>query len=88
MRVTRSILLVVGVLTALAVFFSAPVKAAQELVPLITPPAGGGAYIIGAGLISVSNKYIQDTKLVHEAATGTMDIVRRMQARGKRRKRT
>jgi TRAP transporter TAXI family solute receptor len=68
------------VLVAMTVIFSPPAKAA-ELIPLVTPPAGGGAYIIGAGLITVSNKYIQDTKLVHEAATGTMDIVRRMQAR-------
>jgi uncharacterized protein len=80
MRVTRS-MVVVGVFFALVVLFSSPVQAAQELVPMVTPPAGGGAYIIGAGLIGVSNKYIQDTKLVHEAATGTMDIVRRMQAR-------
>ncbi len=57
-----------------------PAKAA-ELVPFITPPAGGGAYIIGAGVITVTNKYIPDVKLVHEAATGTMDIARRMQAR-------
>jgi uncharacterized protein len=81
MRLTRSILIVVGMFLALTAFSSTPAKAAQELVPLITPPAGGGAYIIGAGLIGVSNKYIQDFKLVHEAATGTMDIVRRMQAR-------
>ena len=81
MKLTRSILVVAGMFAALTVLLSAPAKSAQELVPMVTPPAGGGAYIIGAGLISVSNKYIQDTKLVHEAATGTMDIVRRMQAR-------
>jgi TRAP transporter TAXI family solute receptor len=81
MKLTRSILVIVGMFAALTVFLSPPAKGAQELVPMVTPPAGGGAYIIGAGLISVSNKYIQDTKLVHEAATGTMDIVRRMQAR-------
>jgi TRAP transporter TAXI family solute receptor len=81
MRMTRSILVVAGMLVALTIFLSAPAQAAQELVPMVTPPAGGGAYIIGAGLISVSNKYTQDTKFVHEAATGTMDIVRRMQAR-------
>jgi uncharacterized protein len=81
MKLKRSILVFVGMFAALTIFLSAPAKGAQELVPMVTPPAGGGAYIIGAGLISVSNKYIQDTKLVHEAATGTMDIVRRMQAR-------
>ena len=70
----------VGILVALTVILVPQAKAA-ELVPFITPPAGGGAYIIGAGVITVTNKYITDVKLVHEAATGTMDIVRRMQAR-------
>lgn len=80
MKRTGFICTLFGILVGMTVIFSPPAKAA-ELMPLITPPAGGGAYIIGAGLISVSNKYIQNTKLVHEAATGTMDIVRRMQQR-------
>ena len=54
-----------------------PVQA-QELISFITPPAGGGAYITGAGVVTVTNKYLTDVKLVHEAASGTMDIVRRM----------
>jgi len=80
MKQTRFNGWLLGILVGALFIFSSPAKAA-ELVPMITPPAGGGAYIVGAGLITVSNKYIQDTKLVHEAATGTMDIVRRMQAR-------
>ena len=56
-----------------------PVRAAQTLVSFITPPAGGGAYILGAGIVSVTNKYIgPDVKFVHEASTGTMEIVRRL----------
>ena len=81
MKLTRSLIFVASVITALTVFLSGPATAAQELIPMVTPPAGGGAYIIGAGLITVTNKYITDSKMVHEAATGTMDIVRRMQAR-------
>ncbi|HUL29933.1 MAG TPA: hypothetical protein VLZ03_05710, partial [Thermodesulfobacteriota bacterium] len=50
---------------------------AAELIPFYTPPAGGGAYILGAGMVSVTNKYLTGTTLVHEATTGTMDIVRR-----------
>ena len=80
MKEKKSVFGVLGVFLAATMLFSLPALAA-DLLPMVTPPAGGGAYIIGAGLISVSNKYIQDTKLVHEAATGTMDIVRRMQAR-------
>jgi len=56
-----------------------PVFAAQSLVSFITPPAGGGAYILGAGIVNVTNKYIgQDVKFVHEASTGTMEILRRL----------
>jgi TRAP transporter TAXI family solute receptor len=77
-KLIGSILIVAGICAATVTL--SPARAA-ELIPFITPPAGGGAYIIGAGVISVTNKYISDVKLVHEAATGTMDIVRRMQAR-------
>ena len=80
MTLKRFALIAIVICFAATLFTAVPVKAA-ELVPLITPPPGGGAYVIGAGIISVSNKYTQDPKLVHEAATGTMDIVRRMQAR-------
>ena len=52
--------------------------AASELVPLYTPPVGGTAYVLGAGVVSVTNKYISNANLVHEATTGTMDMVRRM----------
>jgi TRAP transporter TAXI family solute receptor len=79
-KLMRYFLIVVGICAAMSTFLYSPARAA-DLIPFITPPAGGGAYIIGAGVISVTNKYITDVKLVHEAATGTMDIVRRMQAR-------
>ena len=60
---------------------STSASAAPELIPFYTPSAGGGAYILGAGIITVTNKYLPEIKLVQEATTGTMDIVRRMQAR-------
>ncbi len=55
--------------------------AATELIPFFTPPAGGGAYVLGAGMVSVTNKYTTGFTLVHESTTGTMDIVRRMMQR-------
>jgi len=68
----------IGVL--LASFWIPSVRAAQELVPLNTPPAGGGAYVLGAGMASVTNKYMPGgVKFVHEASTGTMELVRRLQ---------
>jgi len=53
-------------------------RAATELIPFYTPPAGGTAYVLGAGITSVTNKYLPEIKIVHEASSGTMDIVRRM----------
>jgi TRAP transporter TAXI family solute receptor len=62
------------------------VQAASELIPFYTPPAGGGAYILGAGIVSVTNRYLPEVKLVHEACTGTMDIIRRMMMRESQKK--
>jgi hypothetical protein len=55
--------------------------AAAELAPLYTPPAGGTAYVLGAGIVAVTNKFMPDAHLVHEATTGTMDMVRRTMQR-------
>ncbi len=52
--------------------------AANELIPLYTLPAGGTVYVLGAGIVSVNNKYMPDSKLVQQAATGTLDIARKM----------
>jgi len=59
--------------------WAAPASAVQELVPFYSPPAGGGAYILTAGMVSVSNRFMPGgVKLVHEATTGTMEEVRRL----------
>jgi hypothetical protein len=61
--------------------YATDVPAAQRLVSFMSPPAGGGAYIFVAGTITVSNKYMSgDVKFVHEASTGTMEMVRRLMA--------
>ena len=77
MKWARGIVGLVGIF-AFFVAGSFTPTAARELIPFFTPPAGGGAYITGAGIVSVTNKYLRDLELVHEATTGTMDIVRRM----------
>jgi len=73
---------VLGAGLVLCLSFQSPAKAATELVPVITPPPGGGAYILEAGIVTVSNKYLNDVKLVHEASTGTLDGFRRMKVKG------
>jgi TRAP transporter TAXI family solute receptor len=80
MKYSRLIVLVLS-LGMLLPLISASASVAAELIPFYTPSAGGGAYILGAGVITITNKYFTDIKLVQEATTGTMDIVRRMQAR-------
>ncbi len=77
MKWMKGIFGLIGVLAFFAAGSIAPARA-QELISFFTPPAGGGAYITGAGLVTVTNKYLSDIKLVQEAASGTMDIVRRM----------
>ena len=57
------------------------VFAAPELVPFYTPAAGGTGYILGAGVVTVTNKYLPEMRMVHEATTGSMEIVRRMMQR-------
>lgn len=64
-----------------AVFSPTQSRAAGDLIPLYTPPVGGTAYVLGAGVVTVTNKYIPDAHLVHEASTGTLDMVRRMMQR-------
>ena len=86
MKRSRFITFVIGVSILITIFSLAPAKAASDLIPFYTPPSGGGAYILGAGIVSVTNKYLSDIKLVHEACTGTMDIVRRMMMRDSQKK--
>ena len=81
MKWMKSILFIIGAYTLITIFSITPVAAAIELIPLYTPPVGGTAYVLGAGIVSVTNKYLPDVHLVHEASTGTMDMVRRMMQR-------
>ena len=55
--------------------------AQQQLVGFASPPAGGGAYVLVAGMVSTVNKYMPGgVKFVQEATTGTMEEVRRLMA--------
>jgi hypothetical protein len=51
------------------------------LTPLYTPPVGGTAFVLGTGIVTVTNKYLPEARFVHEASTGTLDMVRRMMQR-------
>ncbi len=86
MKCAKLMFFVVGIYTLVTLFSFTPVQAASELIPFYTPPSGGGAYILGAGIVSVTNKYLTNIKLVHEACSGTMDIVRRLMARDSQKK--
>jgi TRAP transporter TAXI family solute receptor len=64
----------------LASLWVASDAAAQEkLVAYYSPPAGGGAFTLVAGQVTVTNRYMgAGYKFVHEQTTGTLEIVRRM----------
>jgi len=80
MKCVKFVIFVVGLCSLTTLLSLTPAQAA-DLVPFITPPAGGGAYVLGAGMVSVTNRFLPGVTLVHEAASGTMDIVRRMMYR-------
>jgi TRAP transporter TAXI family solute receptor len=81
MKRMKSLFLMVVVCTLITLVSLAPAPAATELISLYTPPVGGTAYVLGAGIVTVTNKYLTDAHFVHEATTGTMDMVRRMMQR-------
>ena len=81
MKCRRFMILGLGMLALTLFWAPRMLKAATEVTPMYTPPAGGTVYVLGAGMVSVTNKYMPNANFVHEAATGTMDMVRRMQQR-------
>jgi len=54
MKWTRLSVWVIGI--GCLVLLSLTSVRAAELIPFYTPPAGGGAYVLGAGMVSVTNK--------------------------------
>jgi uncharacterized protein len=82
MRKGTTVTLTLVAAVAAGVFLLASVSrgwaAASELIPLYTPPVGGTAYVLGAGIVNVTNKHLADLRFVQKSTTGTMDMVRRM----------
>jgi TRAP transporter TAXI family solute receptor len=77
----KILFLAIGVIALYATFPPISAHGAAELIPLYTPPVGGTAFVLGTGIVTVTNKYIPEVRLVHEASTGTLDMVRRMMQR-------
>jgi uncharacterized protein len=75
----------VGIAVTCALFaslwVSSDARAQEKLVAFYSPPAGGGAYTLVAGMVTVSNRQMGgNVKFVQEATTGTLEIVRRLMA--------
>ena len=85
MKLLRLIVLMLSLCTMLSLASTRAV-AAPELVPFYTPAAGGTGYILGAGVVTVTNKYLPELRMVHESTTGSMEIVRRMMQRESQKK--
>jgi TRAP transporter TAXI family solute receptor len=58
--------------------FSAQYACAKELIPIVTPGAGGTAYIFGAGIGTIGKKYVPDTEYVVQAESGSTTMLRRL----------
>ncbi len=86
MRLFRLTLVIVFALLIACTVSRTSATAAPELTPFYTPAAGGTGYILGAGVVTVTNKFLPDVKMVHEATTGSMEIVRRMMSRESQKK--
>jgi uncharacterized protein len=74
-------LLAIGVLVSSIMMlspFSGDYVSAKELVPIVTPGAGGTAYIMGAGISTIGRKYVQDTDYVVQAESGVTTMLRRV----------
>ncbi|HME45119.1 MAG TPA: TAXI family TRAP transporter solute-binding subunit [Syntrophorhabdales bacterium] len=80
MRLLKLVLLVVSLCIMCSLATTAP-AAGPELIAFYTPAVGGTGYILGAGVVTVTNKYLPELKMVHESTTGSMEIVRRMMQR-------
>ena len=72
---------VVSLSVLLLFVWAKPSFAAQQLVAFSSPAAGGLSYVTVAGMVNTVNRYMPgNIKFVHEATTGTLDMVRRLQA--------
>jgi TRAP transporter TAXI family solute receptor len=76
-RKRKIILLFIGISLFSVTISTAPGLAASTLIPVYTPPTGGTGYILGAGIASVTKKYLPGVELVVEPlGGGTVAIVK------------
>ena len=82
MNVKKVSISILGTCLLLAsVLISSDAAAQERLVAFYSPPAGGGAFTLVAGLVTVSNRFMGGgVKFVHEQTTGTLEIIRRLAA--------
>ena len=76
----------IGVAVALVIFSmltvnQSAIAAEKTLIPLYSPPTGGTAYILAAGIATVTNKHLEGVEIVVEATTGTLEMIRRLMER-------
>lgn len=82
MNVKKVSISILGTCLLLAsVLISSDAAAQERLVAFYSPPAGGGAFTLVAGMVTVSNRFMGGgVKFVHEQTTGTLEIIRRLAA--------
>jgi uncharacterized protein len=64
------------VLTALT--FSVQHACAKDLIPIVTPGAGGSANMLGAGIATMGKRYVPETDYVVQAESGVTTMLKRI----------
>jgi uncharacterized protein len=77
----RMMMCMVVVCSAMLFSLGSGVYAASKVIPWYTPPSGGAGYILGAGLASLTKKYLPDVEVVVEPTKGTLEMVRLLRER-------
>jgi uncharacterized protein len=78
-RKTFAVSIAIISLLSASLWISSKAAAQEKLVAYYSPPAGGGAFTLVAGQVTVTNRYMGGGyKFVHEQTTGTLEIVRRL----------
>ena len=78
--------LAVGLFGFLGLISVSTSSAASKLIPVYTPATGGTGYILGAGIASVTKKYLPGVEMVVEPTTGSLEMVRRILERDQMKK--
>jgi len=81
MKGTKVIAFLIVVYVLMGFISAGPMAAETKLIPLYTAAAGGPSYMLGAGIASLTKKYVSGVEMVAEATPGSGPMVRNLRER-------